>query len=162
MALMRIVSGGQSGVDRAALDAALAIGLPIGGWCPAGRWAEDGPIDARYPLLETASDDPAERTRLNIRDSDATLILAPGGRADGIPDGTALTEAEAPRLGRPFLTLDPSPDTLETAVDWLARYAVHTLNVGGPRESSVPGIYARAYAFLTQLFSRASRSAPGG
>ena len=72
---MEIVSGGQTGVDRAALDAALALGMRCGGWCPAGRWAEDGPIDPRYPLRETPSGDPAQRTEWNVRDSDATLIL---------------------------------------------------------------------------------------
>lgn len=72
---MKIVSGGQTGVDRAALDVAMALGLEIGGWCPAGRWAEDGPIDARYPLNETPSADPAQRTEWNVCDSDGTLIL---------------------------------------------------------------------------------------
>jgi hypothetical protein len=73
--LVRVVSGGQTGVDRAALDAALACGLPCGGWCPRGRRAEDGPIDPGYPLRETPGDDYAERTEWNVRDSDATLVL---------------------------------------------------------------------------------------
>ena len=86
--IRRIVSGGQTGVDRAALDVALSLGIPCAGWCPRGRRAEDGPIDARYPLNETPSTSYAKRTEWNVRDSDATLILARlplGG-------GTALTE----------------------------------------------------------------------
>ena len=81
--LRRIVSGGQTGVDRAALDVGLAWGLPIGGWCPRGRTAEDGPIPARYPLRETESAKYDVRTRRNVRDSDGTLILTarrPRGR----------------------------------------------------------------------------------
>ena len=162
MTVIRIVSGGQSGVDRAALDAARAAGVETGGWCPAGRWAEDGPIDPAYLLRETAEADPSVRTRLNIRDSDATLILAPGGRVDGIPDGTALTAEQAPRLGRPFLTLDPSPENVDDALAWLAAHGVRVLNVGGPRESSVPGIYGRAHAFMVALLARAARSVPDG
>ena len=85
---IRIVSGGQTGVDRAALDVAIELGIPYGGWCPRGGWAEDMPAPpgllSRYPLLrETAGSDPAERTRLNVRDSDATLVLCPGGRPAG-------------------------------------------------------------------------------
>lgn len=147
----RIVSGGQTGVDRAALDAARRFGVEIGGWCPAGRWAEDGPIDPVYPLRETASADPAERTRLNIRDSDATLILAPRGRLKGLSDGTALTAAEVPRLGRPFLIVDPSTTKVVATRAWLIEHRVRVLNVGGPRESSVPGIYSRALIFMDAL-----------
>src|SRR6185437_15218992 len=107
---MRIVSGGQSGVDRAALDVALELGLPYGGWCPRGGWAEDLPVPpgllARYPLLrETPAAEPAQRTRWNVRDSDATLILLAG--APPAPDsGTALTLATAVRLGRPVAVVD--------------------------------------------------------
>ena len=84
---LRVISGGQTGVDRAALDAAFELALECGGWVPAGRRAEDGPVDARYPLRETAAGDYETRTRLNVRDSDATLILT-RGRPSG---GTALT-----------------------------------------------------------------------
>src|SRR6185312_13838048 len=102
---MRIVSGGQSGVDRAALDVALELGIPYGGWCPRGGWAEDLPVPpgllARYPLLrETPTAEPAERTRWNVRDSDGTLILLAGERpAPG--SGTALALATAEELARP-------------------------------------------------------------
>ncbi len=74
----QLVSGGQTGADRAALDVALRLGLPPGGWCPKGRWAEDGVISERYPLRETESDDPAERTGLNVREADGTLLLHMG------------------------------------------------------------------------------------
>src|SRR6185312_2826468 len=120
----RIVSGGQTGADRAALDWAIRAGIPHGGWCPKGRLAVDGVIDARYRLTETDSDDYAVRTRLNVRDSDATLILNLGA-LDG---GTALTAEHAHALGRPCLTLQldagptASPADAASAIDdWMAR-----------------------------------------
>ena len=143
---LRVVSGGQTGVDRAALDAALALALETGGWCPRGRWAEDGPIPARYPLRETPSADPAERTRLNVRDADATLVVCPGEPVGG----TALTVAEADRRGRPALVVAPSPETVDAAVRWIGRAVPPggTLNVAGPRESEAPGIGASARTWL--------------
>src|SRR5512135_124388 len=98
----RIVSGGQTGVDRAALDAARQLGLECGGWCPRGRRAEDGKVASGYPLRETPSEDYAQRTEWNVRDSDATLVLTHGRPAGG----TALTIAVARRLGKPLLVLD--------------------------------------------------------
>jgi len=143
---LRIVSGGQSGVDRAALDAAVAAGVEIGGWCPAGRWAEDGPIPAHYPLIETASPDPAERTRLNVRDSDATLLLV-FGRAHG---GTALTYELAKKLGRPHQLVDlQKAHSAERVARWVRQLDVRVLNVAGPREGEVPGIYGRAFELVT-------------
>ena len=132
-------------MDRAALDAALALGLPCGGWCPRGRKAEDGPIDARYPLRETPSADYPQRTEWNVRDADGTLVLT-RGRPSG---GTALTIALARRLGRPCLVLDlaasPDPDELR---QWMEAEGVSLLNVAGPRESQHPGIQNDARAFL--------------
>jgi len=141
----RVVSGGQTGVDRAALDAALALGVPCGGWCPRGRRAEDGRIDIRYPLQETPSRDYAERTEWNVRDSDGTLILT-----RGVPHGgTALTLEIARRLGRPALVLDLATVRDTRAVrDWLAREGIRILNVAGPRESAAPGIHPDALALL--------------
>ena len=141
---LRVVSGGQTGVDRAALDAALARGVAVGGWCPAGRWAEDGPIPARYPLAETASADPAERTRLNVRDSDATLVLVWGG----VEGGTALTVEVARALGRPALVVPPRPEAVGGVVMWLAASGAAVLNVAGPRESEALGVYAAARSFV--------------
>jgi len=147
----RIVSGGQTGVDRAALDAALALGIPIGGWCPASRWAEDGPIPARYPLRETPHGDPAERTRRNVRDSDATLVLTTSPAAGG----ALLTIEVARALSRPHLVVDPFADPPAPAADWLRALGGGVLNVAGPRESEAPGIGATAQAWL----SRALRDA---
>ena len=140
-----VVSGGQSGVDRAALDAALALAVPVGGWCPAGRWAEDGPIPARYPLVETPSADPEERTRWNVRDADATLVLSPGPPSGG----TRLTADVARRLGRPLFVAAPT-DAVDAAVRWAARAVplAGRLDVAGPRESEAPGVYAEARAWL--------------
>ena len=101
--LERIVSGGQTGVDRAALDVALERGLPCGSWCPRGRLAEDGVIPPRYPLTEALTSSYSNRTELNVRDSDATLIVVHGP----LRGGTALTKRQADKLGQPVLVVDP-------------------------------------------------------
>ncbi|HKP76603.1 MAG TPA: putative molybdenum carrier protein [Longimicrobiaceae bacterium] len=145
---MKIVSGGQTGVDRAALDVAMELGLPCGGWCPAGRVAEDGPIAERYPLRETPSPDPAQRTEWNVRDSDATLILTTGAGSAG----TEHTLAVARRLRRPVYTFHAgSPEDVGMFRRWLQVYRVSTLNVAGPRESESPGIHAAAVRILRAL-----------
>ncbi|AGA90387.1 hypothetical protein Thimo_1608 [Thioflavicoccus mobilis 8321] len=147
---LRVVSGGQTGVDRAALDAALALGLAIGGWCPRGRRAEDGPIAGRYPLVETPGSDYAQRTAWNVRDSDATLILHRGS----LTGGTALTAELAHRYARPLLTCDLSRPLVSAAiVDRLLENSVRVLNCAGPRESGAPGIEAKAYLACKTLFS---------
>jgi Circularly permutated YpsA SLOG family len=152
---MKIVSGGQSGVDRAALDAAITLGLAYGGWCPKGGWAGDRPdppgLLARYPLLaETPSAEPAERTRWNVRDSDATLILLDrGGLA--VSGGKQLANATADDLGKPCLVLDvAAPDSGERLRAWLAEVPA-VLGIGGPRESEAPGIYEKARALLAAV-----------
>ena len=142
--IRRIVSGGQTGVDRAALDVAIELGIPCGGWCPRGRKAEDGPIDARYPLEETPSAAYTKRTEWNVRDSDATLILARlplGG-------GTALTERLARKARRPVLVIDPWAQDPQELASWLEDGGYEILNVAGPRESRAPGVYEAAVAFL--------------
>lgn len=129
---------------------ALELGLACGGWCPAGRWAEDGPISERYPLTETESADPAVRTALNVRDSDATLVLTEGEPSGG----TALTIEAAEALGRPLLVLDLADSPEPAAVArWIAHEKIRTLNVAGPRESEAPGIHARAAEFLCRALS---------
>jgi len=134
--LEKIVSGGQTGADRAALDVALELGLATGGWIPRGRRAEDGPIPERYAgLVETPSDAYALRTERNARDSDATLVLSFGTPVGG----SALTVDCARRFGKPLLTLDLASCTSEEAVGlvraWLAETQPATLNVAGPRAS---------------------------
>lgn len=140
---MRIVSGGQTGADRAALDTALELGLESGGWVPRGRLAEDGVIPARYPnLIEAGSGSPAVRTELNVRDSDATVIFSHGSLAGG----TALTECLARRYGRLLLHLDlcrvSESDAAATLRGWLDRHRPLRLNVAGARHSEDADIYA--------------------
>jgi len=147
--VLKVVSGGQTGVDRAALDAARAAGLPCGGWCPKGRLAEDGPIDSAYPLVETPSADYAQRTEWNVRDSDGTLVVA-RGRPKG---GTALTVNLARRHGKPLLVVDlsqnPSPEEVSR---WIEAGGIRVLNVAGPRESQSLAIGREARGFLERLF----------
>lgn len=147
-ALVRIVSGGQTGVDRAALDVALALGLPCGGWAPRGRRAEDGAIPRRYPMRETRRSSYAERTRLNVRDADGTLILTRGQPTGG----TALTVALARRLGKPHLLVDlrAAPDPAAIG-DWIDTHHIRVLNIAGPREGTCPGIYDQAKTLLEAL-----------
>jgi hypothetical protein len=154
--LGRIVSGGQTGVDRAALDFALAHEIPYGGWCPAGGWAEDVPrppgVRALYPTLrETPGADPAQRTSWNVRDSDGTLILT---RAGVSSPGRELTERAAISFGRPLAAveaLDPDAARDRLAALLAGLPAAPTVNVAGPRESEAPGIYAQALALLEAL-----------
>jgi hypothetical protein len=149
--IVKILSGGQTGVDRAALDVALALGLACGGWCPRGRRAEDGKIPDRYPLLETPSASYRERTRYNVRDADATLVLAKG-RLGG---GTALTLTSATRCQKPCLVVDLADSTAaDTCRAWLKSSAVQVLNIAGPRESECPGIGKLAIALLQHVLSR--------
>lgn len=145
---LRVVSGGQTGVDRAALDAAVAAGLEIGGWCPRDRRAEDGRVPDRYPLRETAARSYIRRTHWNVRDSDATLVL----NIEPLDGGTAETVRRAEALGRPHLVVDleGAPDA-EAVRRWIAAHHVVTLNVAGPRESRRPGVYARARAFMERV-----------
>jgi hypothetical protein len=146
----RIISGGQTGVDRAALDVGLELGLPCGGWCPQGRKAEDGPIDPRYPLMETPFVEYPQRTEWNVRDSDGTILLTRGRRKGG----TALTLALAKRLAKPYLVVNLNrKPALEKVLAWAEAHHVGVLNVAGPRESENPGIYEQAVQFLRRLFS---------
>ena len=145
--LEQIVSGGQTGVDRAALDVALELGIPCGGWCPQGRLAEDGVIAERYPLRETRSARYSRRTLCNVRDSDATLIVVRGEPAGG----TAYTVRVAQDLERPYLVVPPDVTHVARTLDWLRDDQVVLLNVAGPRESGAPGTYVAARLFLHEL-----------
>jgi hypothetical protein len=151
--ISEIRSGGQTGVDRAALDAALAHGIPHAGWIPRRRRAEDGPIPPRYTgLRETGDDAYATRTTWNVRDADATLVITLGGPSGG----TLLTIDSAVRQGKPHLVVDLTAQDVEHAARmvwaWLAGLAPSVrLNVAGPRASEAPGIYGRARALLDRL-----------
>lgn len=150
-AKVRIVSGGQTGVDRAALHAAREAGLPIGGWCPKGRLAEDGVIPPDLPLQETDSADYAIRTEKNVLDSDGTLVISDGP----LQGGTELAVKLALRHGKPFIVVDiANPPDLSTLVRWGQEHGIRILNVAGPRESSRPGIYGAAKRYLQELFRR--------
>lgn len=137
----RIISGGQTGVDRAALDFAIEHGYPHGGWAPRGREAEDGPIPLKYQLTELTVGGYRQRTKRNVEDSNATLIINIG-TLDG---GTLTTQAFAHKLGRPCFVAQLDGDTLESTalriLEWLQAHTIQTLNVAGPRESKRPGIY---------------------
>ena len=149
--LKRIVAGGQTGVDRGALSAALFAGVEAGGWCPKGRRAEDGTIPEIYPMQEMASSDYADRTRADVMDSDATLILSHDPRLTG---GTKLTRQFAVELKKPYLHADPTADLAEETgrvADWVEQENVEVLNVAGPRESGEPGIQGEAEAFVVAL-----------
>ncbi len=149
-AVHKIISGGQTGVDRAALDVAIELGIACGGWCPKGRASEQGPIPDHYPLMETPSADPAQRTEWNVRDADATLIIAQGK----LTGGTALTRRLARSLDKPCLVTDPTEATSPATVEfWLNEHAVSTLNVAGPRASTDPDIYELALALLRNVLA---------
>lgn len=149
-ALRKVIAGGQTGVDRAALDAAMACGIAAGGWCPRARIAEDGLIPRRYPLEETPSEKYSQRTTWNVRDADATLILT-FGALDG---GTELAARMAQRLDKPcvVVSLRGYPEMAPVRELFYLRAGGIVLNIAGPRESRSPGIYGRSYAFLAALF----------
>lgn len=151
MALQKIVSGGQTGVDRGALDAALELGFPCGGWCPAGRKAEDGVIDARYPVVELPGAKYRERTIQNIVDSDGTLILY----FDYLQGGTEQTVAHCIRRRRPYKLLDGAVLSARQgavlAAAFVARHDIGMLNVAGPRQSKERRANAYAFAVISAL-----------
>lgn len=153
--IRRIVSGGQTGVDRAALDTALALQIPCGGWVPKGRLAEDGVIPATYPgLTQTSSEDPAVRTELNVRDSDATLLITHGPPAGG----SALSLQAARRLRKPMLHIDLERQSIAAASrrirEWLSELRPAVLNVAGSRHSEDSAVYASTKAVLDRVLSR--------
>src|SRR2546427_6201770 len=165
---MKIISGGQTGVDRAALDVAIERGMPWGGWCPKGGWAEDVPdppdLLNKYPKLrETPLSQPEQRTEWNVRDSDAILIIvAREGLA--VSNGTRRARHWADHYSKSLLVVDVGqPDAAAQVAEWLRaqrrRFGAHmALAVGGPRESEVPGIYASARELMASALDRAAQS----
>jgi len=145
---MKIISGGQTGADRAALDVAIQLGFEHGGWLPKGRKTENGALPARYHLRELDSTQYRQRTEKNVLEGDATLILSHGP----LSGGSALTQSLAVRHDRPVLHLDLEQLERQEAKmileQWLARHQVSTLNVAGPRASGDPQIYEAVFQLL--------------
>jgi len=162
--LQKVVSGGQTGVDRAALDIAMALGIPVGGWCPRGRRSEDGRISERYPLQETPGANYSIRTEWNVRDSDGTVLLTWGA----ISGGTRLTRDFAERYGRPHWSCDIRPArsvgqllfepeledssrTISGFCEWMREHQIEVLNIAGPRGSTAAELQPQAETFLRVL-----------
>ncbi len=152
--LQKIISGGQTGVDRAALDVAIELGISHGGWCPKGRKAEDGVIPKRYCLIETPTSTYRERTAWNVWTADATLILHIG-RLSG---GTKFTRDVAALIKKPFLlvALNDMPDPLIVS-DWLHQERVQALNVAGNRASQHRHVYRIAKKFLKEVLTLSAK-----
>jgi hypothetical protein len=146
--ITEIVSGGQTGADRAALDWALAHNLPCGGWCPKGRKAEDGTISSKYPLKACPSDAYLQRTEWNVRDSDATIVFSV---APVLVGGSEKTVEFAKKYDRPCLHLHPGEkNAVEKLHAFIAEHQVRTLNVAGSRASEEPGVGR----FVTETLDR--------
>jgi len=175
--LSKVISGGQTGVDQAALRAAKGCGLEIGGWCPPGRECESGTIPSQFPLEETPNDRSpdapdlprSQRTEWNVRDSDGTLVVVAGAErgassSEGATEGTGWTTECAKRYQRPLLVCDVGdPNAKEKVERWLAATPLTTLNVAGPSESTSPGIGDETYALLKRVFRlRGERGSSGG
>ena len=146
--IKKIISGGQTGVDRAALDIAIFLNIPHGGFCPKGRIAEDGVISSRYHLQETPERDYVQRTEWNVCAADGTLILA----KKPLTGGTLLTIKFAQKLKKPYLVFDLfKTQPIDSIVAWIEENHIKTLNIAGPRASSSAGIYSLTYKILRKL-----------
>ena len=147
----QIISGGQIGVDRAALDAGLAAGIPIGGYCPKGRRAENGMIPERYPLVEMETASYRKRTEHNVVVSDGTLIIVDS--LESLTGGSLLTLRCAEQHGKPSYILNIEMPNLAAVHRWGHQHQVRVVNVAGPSEKRLKGkIYEQAYSLLLQLF----------
>ena len=154
MTLAMIVSGGQAGVDRGALDAALQSGFPCGGWCPPGRKAEDGPIPQGYPLAEMPQGDYRERTIQNVIDSDGTVIIY----FLELSGGTEQTLLHCVRRRKSYKLIDANETSAERAATLVASFieknSIAKLNVAGPRATKVPTAHAYAHDFVSYLVAQ--------
>jgi Circularly permutated YpsA SLOG family len=153
----KIVSGGQTGVDQAALLVASELGITVGGWCPKGGLDENKVcMLGKYPFKEATTADPDEKTKLNIRDSDGTLIIVPTlPLPEKIKDGTILTIEDANRQQKPYLIirLDQKENVVDTLKEWVDKHNISILNIGGPRESNSPGIHQESCELFRELFA---------
>ena len=148
----KIISGGQTGVDRAGLDAGIEAGLPVGGYVPKGRLSEDGVVPDIYPMTELKSKDYKSRTRKNVMESDGTLICNMGAMVGG----TALTAKIALENRKPLLIIQLDQDyQLDDVTAWLNENQIRVLNIAGPRESKRPGVYAKSKEFIDRLLQGA-------
>ena len=152
--IKKIISGGQTGADRAALDVAIELGIPHGGWIPMGRKTEDGRLPDEYRLLETTSIDYSLRTELNVLDSDGTLLVSHGD----LTGGSALTQDLARKHRQPCFHVDLSmtseSKTAEIITSWIDIRKIKTLNVAGPRASNDPKIYEATRRVLKAVIER--------
>ena len=159
---MKIISGGQTGVDRAALDVAIKNGVESGGWCPTGRLDELGRIPDRYPLKELEQGSFAERTLQNVKDSDGSVIIY----FDKLHGGTEFTAECCKQLGRPHKLIDAAKTSAEDAakliVDLIRKHNIDILNVAGPRQSEWSGGYEYAFRVLEVFLKSCSHRPVGG
>jgi len=160
--IQKIISGGQTGVDQAALRAAIASGIPIDGWCPPGHICEDGIIPEEFPLKETPFEKSEEapdlprslRTEWNVRDSDGILILTKS--IASLDPGTNFARQCCLHYNNPYTIEDPSdPLSLARSRKWIEANSIAVLNVAGPSEKTEPGIGQLVYIFLMHLLSHA-------
>ena len=158
IACQRIISGGQTGVDRGTLDACLTQQFPCGGWCPKDRLAEDGEIDPKYPLRETKDRNYDTRTRKNVQDSDGTLIISPRK----LSGGTLLTFQISKEWSKPTLVVSPdesdSEEMLSRVLRWLKAHQIRTLNVAGPRESEWKPGFHTSFQIISSLILKINQS----
>ncbi|MCY4233452.1 MAG: putative molybdenum carrier protein [Bacteroidetes bacterium] len=145
---LTIVCGGQTGVDRASLDSAIKWGISYRGWCPAGRWAEDGLIDERYELRMTPTEDPGQRTVWNVRESNGVLIIG----SMYLSAGTNLAHKTAKDLDIPVIHAQLDHE-VPLVIKWLKTLDAPIVNIAGPRESEDPGIYFKSLLFLDELIA---------
>ena len=153
MLIDRIISGGQTGADRAALDTAIEWGVQHGGWVPQGRAAEDGPLSSQYCVRETPGPNVSQRTEWNVRDADATLIISHGQ----LVGGSKLTQQMTCHYEKPFLHVDLAalsiPEAAERITHWLSTVQAKTLNVAGARHSEDLQIYQKTRELLELVLS---------
>ncbi len=159
---IKVITGGQTGVDRGALDAALELNIQCGGWCPEGRLAEDGPIPDQYPLQELAGGDYRDRTRKNVVDSDGSAIIYFGE----IEGGTESTLDDCVQLAKPYQLVDGSGMQPGQAAKQIAEFVrergVHTLNIAGPRASKIEKGHKYAFDTVRILVELLSQKRPAG